>query len=159
MGTVPIFVSAKMGLSPLWGGGGNGAVPLWPLIDVPARMAGRQAAVAQLVEHRLPKPNVEGPNPFCRSNLRRIAWVLSYTQAYHAGDTLSKPEKGYPMALVGILVCPFCKKPPHPYIYAGGKVVFVCCAKGGERDYEDLKALDVKPVDPSDPDAMPDLRE
>jgi hypothetical protein len=30
-----------------------------------------QAAVAQLVEHRLPKPNVAGPNPVCRSSERR----------------------------------------------------------------------------------------
>jgi hypothetical protein len=67
-------------------------LPLWSFVVAPAHIAGRQAAVAQLVEHRLPKPNVEGSNPFCRSNLRRIKPVSSYTQAYHAGNALPPPR-------------------------------------------------------------------
>ena len=62
------------------------------------------------------------------------------------------------MATVGIHTCPHCGKPPVPGTTAKGNTIFVCCSQGGERTFDDLQQLPIKPLAPSDANVMPVLR-
>lgn len=62
------------------------------------------------------------------------------------------------MSIAGTPVCPVCNQPLHPIVKPGGTTVYGCGCKDKERTSKDIEDLPAKLPDPSDPDAMPDIR-
>lgn len=89
-------------------GGEGGLLTLWQANTKLQQLVGNtvsasriaRAAVAQLVEHRLPKPNVAGPSPVCRS-VGEPAFTSEVSPAFRGRGSVG--ESGSKSFLVGSL--------------------------------------------------------